>query len=790
MNNLTIKARLIIVISLLSVLLIIIGSYGMIGMSQTKEALRTVYENRTIPTGELGDIKVRLLHIRTAIVTGISYKAEVPKQHEEIEQDIAAINKTWQAYTATNLSSDEKKLADVFAGEFTACLDNGVKPVMALQQAQNWSEAEKFYWEKMRPLCKPVTDYANSLLKLQVEVAKSEFENSSAQYISAKTIAISLISIGIALAIVLGLLLVRGIGRSLRTAINAADQIARGDFSGKINISGKDETSRLLESIKVMQAKLAAQIENDRKQSAEISRIKLALDNATTPVMIADNDGIVIYVNKSVIAMLRNAESEIRKQLPNFATDKVLGGNIDLFHKNPQHQRQMLAALKETHKATITVGERIFNLTANPVFNNQGERLGTAVEWFDATQEIFIQKEVGKLVDAATVGDFSNRLDTVHLSGYMLSQAEGINKQSEITEKWLRDVLHVSTALAEGNLTQKVENEYHGLFGQTKDGVNATVENLLRLVTEVKQAADSIGTASKEIASGNIDLSQRTEDQAASLEETAASMEELTSTVKQNALNANQANQLAQSASTVAQKGGEVVQEVVSTMKSINDSSHKIVEIISVIDGIAFQTNILALNAAVEAARAGEQGRGFAVVATEVRNLAQRSAAAAKEIKTLIGDSVGKVDVGTKLVDNAGKTMEEVLVAIKRVADIMNEISAASEEQSNGIEQIHKAITRMDEVTQQNAALVEEAAAAAESLEEEARSLTQSVSVFKLAEEHHTHKLAAPARAPVVAKAAQKNIGPSKTVKSIAPSKPKQLPKKQVIKESDDWEEF
>ncbi|MBI4290813.1 MAG: methyl-accepting chemotaxis protein, partial [Betaproteobacteria bacterium] len=247
--------------------------------------------------------------------------------------------------------------------------------------------------------------------------------------------------------------------------------------------------------------------------------------------------------------------------------------------------------------------------------------------------------------------------------------------------------------------------------------------NLSGVIGQINQAASTITTASHEIAAGNTDLSQRTEEQASSLEETASSMEELTSTVKQNAENAKQANQLALGASAVAVKGGSVVSQVVETMSSINESSKKIVDIIGVIDGIAFQTNILALNAAVEAARAGEQGRGFAVVASEVRNLAQRSAAAAKEIKTLIGDSVDKVGAGTKLVDEAGKTMEEVVASVKRVTDIMGEITAASQEQSAGIEQVNQAITQMDEVTQQNAALVEEAAAAAESMEEQARNL-------------------------------------------------------------------
>ncbi len=257
-------------------------------------------------------------------------------------------------------------------------------------------------------------------------------------------------------------------------------------------------------------------------------------------------------------------------------------------------------------------------------------------------------------------------------------------------------------------------------------------DNLAGIVAQVRQGTDTIATASGQIAAGNQDLSSRTEEQASSLEETASSMEELTSTVKQNADNARQANQLATSASEVAGKGGEVVAQVVETMGAINDSSKKIVDIIAVIDGIAFQTNILALNAAVEAARAGEQGRGFAVVASEVRSLAQRSASAAKEIKTLIDNSVEKVDTGAKLVDQAGATMEEIVESVKRVTDIMAEISAASAEQTAGIEQINQAITQMDQVTQQNAALVEEAAAASEAMQVQAGKLAEVVGVFKV----------------------------------------------------------
>jgi len=297
----------------------------------------------------------------------------------------------------------------------------------------------------------------------------------------------------------------------------------------------------------------------------------------------------------------------------------------------------------------------------------------------------------------------------------------------------LARAVQVARQVAQGDLTAEIDSSSRDETGQLLDALRDMNTNLSGLVSGVRTSTETITVASQEIAAGNADLSSRTESQASSLEETSSSMEELTSTVRQNADNARQANQLVISASGVAVKGGAVVNQVVDTMNGIKDSSRKIADIIGVIDGIAFQTNILALNAAVEAARAGEQGRGFAVVATEVRNLAQRSASAAKEIKTLIIDSVIQVDQGSKLVDEAGRTMSEIMSSVQHVADIMSEISAASREQSEGIEQVNVAITQMDEMTQQNAALVEQAAAAAESMQEQAQVLAQAISVFKIA---------------------------------------------------------
>jgi methyl-accepting chemotaxis protein len=347
---------------------------------------------------------------------------------------------------------------------------------------------------------------------------------------------------------------------------------------------------------------------------------------------------------------------------------------------------------------------------------------------------IAISKEIEMLSAAGAEGDFSKRGHADNFEFIFKDMLTNLNNLMATSEGAFGDVLKISSALAQGDLTQIITTHYpSGTFNNVKNGLNGTVGNLKALVGEIKESSDTINTATREIAAGNNDLSQRTEQQAASLEETAASMTELNSTVQHNAENAKYANQLTANAREIAEKGRTVVGEVVKTMEGINESSRKVVEIISVIDNIAFQTNILALNAAVEAARAGEQGRGFAVVATEVRSLAQRAATAAGEIQMLISDSVEKVDDGSQLVTQAGKTMQEIVSAVQGVTNVMAEITSASVEQSSGIAQVNQAIAQMDDVTQQNAALVEEAAASAESLEEQAQKLSITVANFKTA---------------------------------------------------------
>lgn len=470
--------------------------------------------------------------------------------------------------------------------------------------------------------------------------------------------------------------------------------------------------------------------EQDRIMAEENGRIKQALDNVNSNVMVADSDLNIIYMNDAVKSMFKTNEADIRKDLPNFNASDLMGSCIDKFHKNPMHQRNLLGNLSSTYSSTIIVGGCTFDVVASPVINVEGVHVGTVVEWKDRTAEVAVEKEVEEIVNAALSGNLEKRINTNDKAGFFLQLSDGINQMVETVENSFNDVARVMRAMAAGDLTQKITADYDGTYADVKEDINSTIDKFEEVIGRIIESSEFFKNTSEEISAGNNNLSQRAEEQASTLEETASSMEQLTGTVKNNADNAQQANQLASNARGMAEKGGEVVQEAIGAMEEINSSSNKISEIIGVIDEIAFQTNLLALNASVEAARAGEQGRGFAVVATEVRNLAGRSATAAKEIKDLIMDSSEKVKNGSQLVNESGETLGEIVGSVKKVGDIISEIAAASQEQSAGIDQINKAVAQMDEMTQQNAALAEEASAASESSVARAVSLVELVEFF------------------------------------------------------------
>jgi methyl-accepting chemotaxis protein len=694
-------------------------------------------------------------------------------------------------------------------------------------------------------------------------------------------------------AFVIGFIIIRGIIKPILQLTGLATDISSGIFGNKMDDKRQDEVGLLCQAINTMQDKL----ELAASEAKSNTMIKHALDNSSTNFMLCNGDLDIVYANNSILSMLAEAQDDIRQDLPHFNVERLLGGNIDQFHKNPMYQRDLLGKLRSTHKATIKIGPRIFKQIVNPILDQEDNHLGTSVEWIDATLEekraqqatrllaaldnaktniitadenghiihvnesamshfnsiqhdmgqsingfsaesligqtiqqffkpeqfdnlnnlqstlesdnqfgerllqIFAspvfdsnnnkiatvlelldlteersaELEIKNLVRAASMGDFSQRASVNKKDGFMRIIAEGLNALITTTDNGLQDIGLMLQAISNGDLTQEITTEYEGQFEELKQYCNRTAESLSEAILAVAQAAYKIDLSSKEISQGNLDLSNRTEQQASSLEQTSSTMQELTATVQQNTANAADANNLASNSAVIAEESGDIIKQVVEKMSIINQSTSEISEIIGVIDSIAFQTNLLALNAAVEAARAGEQGRGFAVVASEVRALAQRSSNAAKDIKNLISTSVNQISEGNKLANESGQTIEKLVESVQQVSTIMKEIAAASKEQYIGIQEVGKAINQLDDVTQQNAALVEEASATTDSMSNEASNLREKVNqfniksgeAFELAAKQETTSYSAPK-------------APRRPTKVIQPSQP----------EEDEWESF
>ena len=545
----------------------------------------------------------------------------------------------------------------------------------------------------------------------------------------------------LALIIPIGWFVGRQGARQVVTVQGAAEKMASGDYDARVDVKSKDEIGQLGQSFNQMAEEIQSSITKQKQAANEMSRIKTALDNASTNVMVCDRNYQIIYQNNNSQKTLAKFEKEIQKVTPSFNASKVVGSSIDQYHKNPTHQRRLLDDPRNLPvQTTIQVGPLTLDLHAAAIMSDSGDYLGNVVEWADVTAQKKAEKEVDELIGAAASGDLSNRMDVEQYEGFFKSLSGGVNRLLDAIVSPLKEATEVLQALSEGHLSKTMNGNYQGEFDKIKQSLNLAIKNLTGIVSAVREGAGNVSTASEEITKGNEDLSQRTSQQASALEETSASMEEMTSTIKQNADNAKQANQLAVAAREVAEKGGVVTEKAVEAMGEINKSSKKIADIINVIDEIAFQTNLLALNAAVEAARAGEQGRGFAVVASEVRNLAGRSATAAKEIKSLINESVQKVGDGSDLVNQSGQTLDEIVNSVKRVTDIISEISAASQEQAAGIDQVNKAVMQMDQSTQQNAALVEQTTSASQSMRQQAGELSSQVAFFKVAGDGATAK--------------------------------------------------
>jgi len=520
-------------------------------------------------------------------------------------------------------------------------------------------------------------------------------------------------------AIAIGLFMAAFVSREITSpvsvAVTVADAIAGGDLNMKIDIKSKDETGQLLNSLQTMQTNLRTQIEHDKKQATETGRIKTALDVASTNIMMADASNNIIYLNEALKKLFVDIEDTLVTEIPGFDINNLLGTNIDVFHKKPAHQQTLLEGLKDTYISRVMVGEVDLQITANPVFSAEGERLGTVVEWVNQTAQ---NKVINRLVDAATSGDFSTLEVGDSKDQNYIDLATNINNMLNTTGSTIDEVVAVLEAMAAGDLSQTLSGEYRGVFGRLQNGVNSTITRLFEIISEAQLNADNSAKATSQVSGTATAMGQGATQQAATLEEISSSMEQMSANIKQSAGNASQTEQIAKIAADDARESGTAVASAVGAMKDIADK-------ISIIEDIARQTNLLALNAAIEAARAGEHGKGFAVVAAEVRKLAERSQKAAGEISELSGNTV-------VLAEQAGDNLSKLVPDISKTAELVQEISVASQEQDIGAQEINRALQQLDTVVQKAASASDEMSGAADELFSMSEQQKKSMDFFTL----------------------------------------------------------
>ncbi|GAB3049194.1 methyl-accepting chemotaxis protein [Stenotrophomonas tumulicola] len=691
-RDLPIARKLAVGFTLTTLMTVVLGGFALLRLSEANAQLHMMSSNAVPSVQHLGEVRSQLGEFRTyemAQLTMLDQPDRVADYNTRMDAVAKVVHDELDAYAALPANDQERAHFKIVLEDVEAYFSANAR-MRAAGDAGDAVLAQQISDEQSRPLRRKLFDdlkalsaYSGTLVDSAIASANASHRNSLVAILGA----ILLLSL---VAATLAVVISRAVTVPLGKAVRAIEAVARGDLSVTTQASSRDEAGKMLTATAEMTAML-------RRFSEQTQRMA---DMHAGP----------------------DISHRIPEDFPGIYGQLAHGINIVVF-EHLDALRDAVDVLNQYAIGNLAPDAR--RLPASRAFLHES---------MDAAKSslLAINTQIHQLASAAAAGDFSQRGDATLFEHDFRLMIEQLNAMMQLADGNLSQLSRLLQAIASGDLTARMDGQFRGVFARMRDDANTTVSQLTGIVSRIQASTQSIRGAASEIAAGNNDLSRRTEQQAANLEETAASMEELTSTVRQNAEHARQANQLAIGAASVASQGGQVVGQVVSTMSDIEASSKRIAEIISVIDGIAFQTNILALNAAVEAARAGDQGRGFAVVASEVRTLAQRSAAAAKEIKGLIDESVGKVADGSALVHQAGATMGEIVASVQRVTDIMAEISAASQEQSAGIEQVNQTVVQMDETTQQNAALVEEATAAARAMEEQALHLTEAVAQFHL----------------------------------------------------------
>ena len=742
-GNIKTMWKLMLGFALMGVIMCVLGGVSAQGLLSVRENLRIVYEDYTVAATDLARASTNLTRYRNGIfeILGATDQAAADKVRAEIPRVKESMVASLGAYAATVLrvsksGRDESKDLKVFRealDRYLAVTDEVLALAAQTWQAKTPAEAAQFT-EKAKAMASKqglqnmiaANNALDELLKTVQDVAKDMNEDGRASAASALvTLAIGTVT-AIVIGLLMGWLIAHLLARNLNNVVMAAQALGGGDLKARSSVTTQDEVGQLAQAFNQM----GEQIQTSSIEQQQRGAVSTALEKVQA-VIEFNLDGTVITANQNFLSTV------------GYSLDEITGRHHRMFcepaYANSPEYQAFWAKLNRgeldagAYRRLGTGGKEVWlQASYNPVFDSNGKPCKVVKFATDITGQKQAQLEVEKLIKAVAAGQLAERIKTDQFEGASKALTQSFNQLLDAVATPLQEAQGVLTALAANDLTQAMSGVYQGEFEQMKTSLNAALTNLSTTVSTVRGAVEAVTDGSEEITKGNEDLSQRTAEQASALEETSASMEEMTSTVKQNADNAKQANQLAIAARDIADKGGAITTKAVEAMGEINKSSKKIADIITVIDEIAFQTNLLALNAAVEAARAGEHGRGFAVVAAEVRNLAQRSATAAKEIKGLINESIQRVTDGSELVDQSGKTLGEIVNSVKRVTDIIAEITAASQEQASGIDQVNKAIMQMDETTQQNAALVEETTSASQSMKDQAKELMRQMAVFKV----------------------------------------------------------
>lgn len=686
--------RLSVAFSVIILLAIVLIAIGLVSMAQARTQLDGIFHDNMTKikyAAEMLDgnatisVELRNLVLPTDPKENAGFRKAMEderRKYDEIREKLYALPSDREGRELQRIIDEKREQSRSFNSE-----------VINLASEGKSSEALLVLMSKSAPITAAWQDAIRHYVSMQNERSEKAYARAVASMASGRNLLVGGGVLVVAICVLMAGFITRSLTQPLALATRVAEDISSGKLDHAIDSIARDEPGHLLRCMAAMQSQLKSVLaaQSDMARRHDEGQISYRMDESAFPgdfgAMVRDSNALAA---SHIAVKLRLVEIMGRYAIGDLSEDM-----------------DRLPGEKAVLTETMDTVKR--NLTA-------------------------MNREIGQLASAAAAGDFSVRGDADRFEYDFRGMVDSLNQLMATADGNLGAVSGLLRDVAAGDLSVRISGDFQGVFARMRDDANATASQLAQIVGRIQQAAVTINTAASEIATGNDDLARRTEQQAASLEETAASMEELTSTVKQNAEHARQASELAVGAASVASQGGDAVDRVVATMNGIEASSKRIADIISVIDGIAFQTNILALNAAVEAARAGDHGRGFAVVASEVRVLAQRSAGAAKEIKELIAESVQRVTEGSGLVTKAGETMQEIVTSVQRVTNIMGDISTASQEQYAGIEQVNQTVTQMDEATQQNAALVEEATAAARMMEEQAAELTGAVAVFKVAD--------------------------------------------------------